>query len=80
MEETPTFSIGVACEQITVGVAEIGDVSEGTSEVEEKGKLGTTDSSAGCGPKVKRRYVKRNMDYWNSRKLTSLDRKGKVAV
>ena len=69
MEETPTFSIGVACEQIvSVGAAEIGDVSEGVTEMEkEKGKLGTMDVSTGCGPKVKRRYIKKNMDYWNNR-------------
>ena len=89
VEETPTFSngdvligdfsIGVDCEQIVTNlVVETRDVSEGVTEIEKgKGKLGTTDVSDGYGPKVKRRYVKKNMEYWNNRKLTSFERKRK---
>ena len=83
VEEIPTFSAGVACKQIVlVPVVKIGEVSEGVIE-NEKGKLllGTTDVVGdGCIPKVKRRYVKKNLEYWNNRKLASLDRKGKVVV
>ena len=83
VEEIPTFSAGLTCKQIvSVPVVRIGEVLEVVIE-KEKGKLllGTTEVVAdGCMPKVKRRYVKKNLEYWNKRRLASLDRKGKVVV
>ena len=64
---------------VSIVVTEIGDVLEEKSELEGKEKLEIV-CNTGFRLKVKRHYVKKNMEYWNNMKVTGLDRKKKVAI
>ena len=75
-----TFSGGVDCVQIISVVANIRDVSDSVEELDGKGKVEKRVVKNGDVPKVKRRYVKKNIEYWDKKQLVSLDRKRKVTI
>jgi hypothetical protein len=58
--------------QIILIGTETGDVSEGVKEIARKVKVGQNVCNDGNVPRVKRKYIKKDLEYWEKRSIARL--------